>query len=133
MARTKIGSNAQFSGVGKGLTIIGSHCHGYSGEESVGSSNVNLLEFNTGKGYIVAKVQFSSTQSHTDNIQYQIRFNNITVFSYLITDATAYTDPDNPIRLVIPPLTYVLCMAKNISSGTTYTQNVALTGRVYDA
>jgi len=133
MARTKIGSNAQFSGVGKALTIIGSHCYGYSGYIAVGSSNVNLLEFHTGKGYILAEFQFSSTAEHTNNYQYQIKLNDLTVFSYMITDATQYTDPDFPVRIIIPPLTYVRAMAKNISSGSEYGQNVALTGRIYEA
>jgi len=124
---------ASVASVGPGLRYVGNWAYGYSGDTTVGSSNVNLLEFTSGSGILIAEFQFSSSQMHTDNFQYQIRLNDLTVFSYIVTDAIQYTDPDIPIRVIIPPFTPVKAMAKNISSGTTYSQNVALTGRVYDA
>jgi hypothetical protein len=119
------------AGVGLELNYLGRHCFAYSGWVPVGSSNVNLLEFTTGNNYIIAEFQFSSAAAHTDNFQYQVKLNDTGTFSYIVTDAAQYTDPDLPIRIVIPPYTNVKAMAKNLSSGTEYGQNVVMTGKLY--
>jgi len=49
MARTKIGTNAQFSGTGKGLVYVKDFCYAYSGAVTVDGTDDVALDFSTGK------------------------------------------------------------------------------------
>jgi len=131
MSKTKTGANAQFTSAGKGLTVIGKHCYGYSGLVEVEGSEKECLLFQTGKEYIVGDAQICYFQTgETDNIKFMISFNNIEVQTVQITDSTAYT-PYEKIKLIIPPLTLVKITGKNVSSGGTRDIGVSFTGRVY--
>jgi len=115
MVRPKIGSNAIFSGPQKGLTTIGSHCYAYSGEIIVtNGANSTMLEFTTGKHYIVSKFNFGTGDSQisgSQNIGYQISFNGNIIFSQFSesdSDGTLiYDGASLPVEILIPPLTAV--------------------------
>jgi len=136
MAKTKIGSNATFSGTQKGLTIIGEHCYAYSGKISVANTAIDLLEFNSGKGYIVCQVQMGYGQiSGTDDYEYEITFNGIEVFAYVVNHSLSDigSEPDNFMNILIPPLTKVTIRARNRSDSDSNPQYAMLVGRIYDA
>ena len=129
MSKTKAGSNAQFTGPQKGLTVIGKHCYAYSGIKQVTGSATTFVKFTTGKGYIVAKVQPINFTATTDNVTFEIKFNGQTIQQAETTSSRDYT-PYDVIHLVIPPLTEVDIILDNVSGGT-HNAGVAVTGEVY--
>ena len=136
MAKTRIGSNATFSGPQKGLTIIGNHCYAYSGNIAVtggSSANTELLKFNTGKGYIIGNFQPYSTERGNAQLYLAIKLNNQLVVNAEF-DAEGSVNPmlDSPITLLIPPLTDVQVLV-GIETGTNKNWSMTFTGRVYDA
>jgi hypothetical protein len=134
MAKTRIGSNATFSGTQKGLTTVGSHCYAFSGKVTVGDTVTDLLDFHSGKGYIVAKVQMGYGQiDNPDDYEYEITFNGIEVFAYVVAHSLQQTEPDTVMNLLIPPLTQVTIRARNRTDDTTNPQYAMLVGRQYDA
>lgn len=130
MAKTRIGSNAIFTGPQKGLTTIGEHCYAYSGIISVADSETDLLNFNTGKEYIRSTVRFCYGVSSSDNFLYKIKFNGQIVMSDASAGTTqAHWNPE--YEILIPPLTEVIMTAINQSSDSSYPQSVVLAGKVY--
>jgi len=136
MVRTKIGSNASFVAPNKGLSIVGDHCYATSGLIDLGSEGVgteiDLLNFTTGTGYLVINVQFHYGEISTEDYQYKIYFNGSVVVQYVVGDRVG-EQPDNVVPLVIPPLTKVQFTAANMTANNNRIQSCTLTGRVYDA
>ena len=133
MAKTRIGSNAIYSGNQLGLSIIGDHCYAYN-EKGCTNTDITLLKFSTGKYYIVAKVQFGYVENAANSFDYSILFNGNSIAGYLVGGAgtQANDNQDNaPLNIIIPPLTDVQITAKNISSADERDQIATLTGRVY--
>ena len=136
MAKTRIGSNAIFSGPQKGLTTIGEHCYAYSGAvANDGGNETTLLEFNTGKGYIKGTIQTgtSHTGDHGDTFRFRIYFNGQVVYDFLDDGAQYYVDPHIPLNVIIPPLTLVKVTGDNTASTSVKLIEAIVTGRVYDA
>jgi hypothetical protein len=131
MSKTKTGSNAQFTGTGKGLTTVGNHCYGYSGVFSVDDNEKTLLQFNTGKHYIKAQIQFNYVSSANQDYTYKVYFNGIIVQQYNVGNSVIYTSPDNFLNVIIPPLTEVKLASRNIIDSTALDQIVSLTGEIY--
>jgi len=129
MAKTKIGSNATYTGNQLGLTIVGDYAYAYN-LLSVNNTETSLLKFATGKEILVGSVQFHYAADASDNYLYKVKFNGITIFSFLMGDADAHADP-RPIPIVIPPLTEVDCTADNVSSSGSVNMACSLVGRVY--
>ena len=111
MSRTKLGSNAVFTGPQKGLTVLKDHCYAYSGGYGASTSAVTALEFTTGSKYILGILTLNSaTQYETANIAgsfMRVQFNGETI-------ATAYSGNganDSPssalVDLMCPPMTHV--------------------------
>jgi len=61
MAKTKLGSNATFSGPQKGLTVIGRRFYAYSGNIPASGASVEYLNFSTGKDIYLGTLQFNGT------------------------------------------------------------------------
>jgi len=131
MAKTKLGSNAQFIGGSKALTLLGNgFCYAYSGQEDLTSSGaVIMLDFNTGSYMIRATVQsgHDTTQmSGAQSLQTIIKFNGVIVFDHLTLYSSADTqtaDLGSPIELIIPPFTEVIVSGFTSDTGpipTTY-------------
>ena len=55
MSKTKLGSNATFTGTGKGLTVVGKHAYATNYNSAVPTlpTVFEALNFQTGKHYIV--------------------------------------------------------------------------------
>jgi len=132
MAKTKLGSNAIFSGPQKGLSMIGSHCYAYSGPIlSTGSDGADdqLLSFNTGKGYIIADCIFQNDITSGSNTYFEIKYNGQTVV--LNKEASSsITEPWTWI-ILIPPLTFVEMGWGTQSGVTNFKGTVSISGKVY--
>ena len=118
---------------GLGLKYIGEHAFGYSGTVSVSDSELDLLSFDSGSGYIVAKIMFNYAAESSNNFTYRIRINGEVVQLYIVDHTLQYTEPDNTIHLIIPPFTTVRCTAKNDTGDSGRLQICSLIGRVYGA
>jgi len=134
MAKTRIGSNAQFASAGKGLSILGQHCYAYSGlitDNDSGSPTNTLLDFTTGDGYIDMRLSILSDETATAALYTLIELNGIGVFR-LDGDASGIGSFqfDNPFYMIIPPFTH---FHLKVGSNSTVVFSAMLTGRVYDA
>ena len=131
MARTKIGSNAQFTGGSKSLVAIADRVYAYSGDitgTGAGSATVEALNFSTGKEYIKANFQFTHNLASGHDLYYTIEFNGVTIVSIKEDDSGTEYWPLS-IKLIIPPLTLVV--TKFGSNTTGYTGQNNIIGRVY--
>ena len=135
MAKTKIGSNAIFTGVGpSSFTTIGNRCYAYSGYKKFSNSETTVLDFYTPNGYILSTWQYSimddSETINEDDSNIKIKFNGSRVF--------VQVDSGSPNRvqnawpdLIIPPLTRVEVTVQNVTDASNLAAFVAMVGRVY--
>ena len=141
MAKTRIGANAIFSGPQKGLSIIGSHCYAFTGAVSASDSLQTLLDFNTGKGFIIATLTMTATIRMVSGDVgsgyvrgWQLDFNGQTVGLYKADSASAGDNlPTIETEILIPPLTNVVLTCVDSASTTNWKGTANITGRVYDA
>jgi len=130
MSKLKIGSNAQFTSTGKGLTVIGEHCYHYSGAVNVNNTDITLTKFTTGKKYILAKWYPSYGSESGDNMRFTISFNGLEV-SRATLDSRVVGSPFQWIPLVIPPLTDVQVVCTNKSTSDDQSMYSNIIGRLY--
>ena len=124
---------APFLGPNKGLSIAGDHAYAYSGVISVTNTELSMLQFSTGNGYIRAIIQFNGGASGGgDNYAYRIKYDSQIVQEY-VTNNNTDDAPNQKLNLIIPPFTNVECTAQNVSDTSGNDQIVSLSGRVYDA
>jgi len=133
MAEASVTPEASVVSPGLGIRYIGDYAYAYSGEISVTNTETDLLNFTSGSGFIVAKIQFHYVIISGDDFQYNIKLNDILIAGYNVTASTYNTNVDNFIPLLIPPGTKVTCTAQNIQEATGRGQTVMLIGRVYGA
>ena len=132
MAKTRIGSNATFSGTQQGLTVLGDHCFGYSGEIDVANTELFLLSFfSPGKRYIIGQVQLGSKAGENEDYEFKIYFNGSVVFSAVFGNQSQNEIGAWPIPLMIPPATEVKMSLDNIADTDARTWTVHLVGKVY--
>tara|TARA_Y100000593_G_C4120272_1_gene242309 strand:+ start:178 stop:585 length:408 start_codon:yes stop_codon:yes gene_type:complete len=122
MSKTKIGSNAQFTGPNNGLTIIGKHCYAYN-IKAVSTSATVHLSFTTGKEYITGILTCNGAvdMNNVDRGQvtgFQLKFNGSTVAQVKVDTETEDMPTQARIDLLIPPLTDVELNAD--SDGATF-------------
>ena len=129
MAKTRIGSNAQFSSAGKNLNILGNHCYAYSGVVTLSTSYQTLLEFNTGKEYIKAILQLTADldELSTSYYDYQLSINGI-IIAYSQMERNNFDW--EPLDFIIPPLSEVKLQVK--VQGNTPDTSAVLIGRLYE-
>jgi len=131
MAKTKLGSNAQFTGGSKAITLLGNgFCYAYSGQENMASSGaIVMLQFNTGAYMIRGQLQsgHDTTQmSGSQTLSTEVKFNGIIVYDHLTLFSAADTqtaDLGSPVGFIIPPFTEVIVTGFTSDTGpipTTY-------------
>ena len=130
MSKTKLGSNDQFTGPNKGLTVIGEHCNHYSGPVNVNNTDVVLTKFTTGKRYILAKWYPSYGSENTDNMRFDIFFNGLRVTRTTL-DSREQFSPYQYNPFLIPPLTDVEIICTNKSSDTAISMYSTFIGKLY--
>lgn len=132
MAKTKIGSNATFSGTQQGITIAKEFFYGYSGQIDIDGS-ATLFSFHTGKYVSVGQFQmvFDKTAFGTgESIGYTIKLNNSIVARQELEAATTTTEAvQEAIDLIIPPMTSVEIIGD--TDGGAIVVTGILTGRIY--
>jgi len=139
MAKTKIASNAQFSGTQKGLSVVLDRCYAYSGPIQVnGGSYTEHLNFTTGKNVIEGSFTFSgpTLPANTPTGQlsiFRIKLNGV-VIMYAKVDTLNEDMPSvTTIPFLIPPLSIVQVNAENGDSTTNMVVSSIFVGRIYDA
>jgi len=124
---------------GKGIRYIGQHCYAYSGaiacDGGAGSAGAatSYLNFVTGSGYIVAKINWINQQtSGTADNFIQVNLNDISVFQGRMREGSDanHTNPKT-LHILIPPFTKFEFLFD--TSADAHINTVVLTGRVYGA
>jgi hypothetical protein len=133
MAKEKIGSNAIFSGPQQGITIAKEFFYGYSGAIDLNNTTTTLFSFHTGKYVSVGQFQmvFDKTAFNTgESLGYTVKFNNNIVARLELEAAATTTESvQDPVDLIIPPMTSVLITGD--TDGGSIVATGILTGRVY--
>jgi hypothetical protein len=105
------------------------HCYAYSGVKLVGTSATEVMTFTTNSEYLVGQVSVFCISDTTDDIEFIVKFNDVTI---LETNTTSFKDyaPYTPLPLIIPPFTVVTMEAFNQASGS---KNVSMnyTGKAF--
>ena len=123
------GSNP--AGTGTSLNYIGKHAYAHSGVISVTNTELSMLQFSTGNGYIRAIIQFNGGASGGgDNYAYRIKYDSQIVQEY-VSNSNTDDSPNQKLNLIIPPYTDVECTAQNVTDTSGNDQIVSLSGRVY--
>jgi len=131
-AEGTIPPTASVASVGPGIRYLGRHCYALSGNVTITNDKTDMLNFTSGGGYIVGKMQITLGEATTDDFQYEIKFNDESVFVYAIAGTPLLHEQlDNFIPLIIPPFTLVSVNGDNLSSSTGRANYASLTGRVY--
>jgi len=136
MAKKRI---ATFLGPNQGLSMIGSHCYGYSGTLNVTAETVTALDFTTGTGYILGNFSFlldTTNLTAGQEVGYSVSINGSQVAiakggepagSGLNTVSTPYE-----LSLILPPFSAVVVSLISTDSDP-IPMGITFTGRVYDA
>ena len=130
MAKTRIGSNAIFTGPQKGLTTIGDHCYAYSGEITdvdSGSAGSTCLDFATGADLIIAKFNWISSVNANIDVYIDVSFNGQSVYKGSSDESPSFI-ADREFTLAIPANTHVIF---KMGFNATKTMCVVMTGKVY--
>jgi len=122
------------AGAGLELNYIGEHCFAYN-RVAVSTTAVNQLEFVTGSGYIVGKIQCNGAvdMGNVDRGQvtaFQIQFNGIPILQLKTETETEDYVATVSNDVVIPPYTNVTITADSDGANFGFT-SVSFTGRVY--
>ena len=123
--------NASVAATGLGIRYIGNYAYAYSGSVSITSGGDEMLNFTSGAGIIKAEFQVNYPSNNDEDMTYEILFSNISIQKWLNTGAQTPYQPQNPVKLIIPPFTIVVLSAT--SSGSSRSQIASMTGRVYGA
>jgi hypothetical protein len=112
MSETKLGSNATFTGTGKGLTVVGKHAYATNYDSAVATlpTVFEALNFQTGKHYIVGTFSCGIDNKPGSEHEFRIKFNNIVVFESKSDNGkeTSLVNPfSSPIKILLPPNTEV--------------------------
>tara|TARA_R100001530_G_C4210921_1_gene127403 strand:+ start:44 stop:433 length:390 start_codon:yes stop_codon:yes gene_type:complete len=125
---------ATFLAPNKGVSFLGEHAFAYSGLLDSGASDaeVTFLDFQTGKEYIVGRIQcfYSTDTVQSSDMIYRIKLNGQIVSQYIdVEDIRMAGDPHQFIPIIIPPNTHVEVTIASIAGAQQ--QSVMFTGRVY--
>jgi len=123
---------------GLGLKYVGEHAFAYSGSYAASNSAQTALDFTSGMGYIVAKIElFGGTQfaepGNGAQTTGQVAFNGdvITVMKSVVKYPSDGGQTGDKCRVIIPPLTRVVVQIDSNEDNANELCHVVLTGRVY--
>jgi len=130
--KEKLGSNATFTGAGKGISYVGDCAYAYSGVVSVNQNENEMVVFQSPKGYIKASTMFNYISSAgTELYAFRIYFNGVQIQGTIQGRHDYESKFESDLKLIIPPLTEVKLTAQNVSNTESHDMIVSLTGRVY--
>jgi len=130
-------ASASVSAVGLGIRYVQDWAYAYSGTINVTATPINLLEFTSGSGVLVAqlKVMQSTAAAEGDDVLASLLFNGQYIFRMVLgKNAFQEFDPNSATatEIIIPPQTLVQVELDNLS-GSDADMSALLTGRVYGA
>ena len=123
-----IPTSASVASTGLGIRYIGDHAYAYSGAISFDNTGTVGLNFTSGVGYIVAKLNIDVTTTSADDVTVTMSFNEIDVYQPQFFDANH--EIPQPLDFIIPPRTIFRLTFTN-SDATVMTGYAVLKGRVY--
>jgi len=124
-------TNYLFAGTGKSLNYLGEHAYAYSGTVAATDTETTLLNFTTGSGYLVGRLQVSSGDSSNDDLKMQLYLNEEVISAEIYTNTYyAYIDGYNPIEIIIPPYTTFKATI-DVIAGTPTNVQMMFKARVY--
>ena len=118
------------------LNYLGNHCYAYSGTFDAGSSFADVLQFTTGKEYIVSTISCNGLVNPADtgpgtNSIFKIQLNGIVV-AYVKVETSNESMPSViAIDCIIPPYTNVTVSVISDQATTAKVGSVTLTGKLY--
>ena len=119
-----------FTGPAQALEYIGDHCYAYSGVVACTSSGTDLFNFtSTTSSYIVGEIQINAVAEDASNFDYALFMNGSEVAGWLNTGSQQPHQPQNPVKIIIPPGTTVRFEAKSAASSVNHA--ATFVGRVY--
>jgi len=122
--------NATFLGTSNTLVPIGpDHAYAFGGVIEVTTANEQLLSFQTGKKYLICKLQVTNSSGSGDDIKYTVLLNGVITCEWYYDQYSTYLA--QPLHLLIPPLTSVAIHGDNQASSTGRTHTCWLEGRLY--
>jgi len=126
-----VGYGPQFTAsTGLSLNYIGNRAFAYSGEVSVDDTETNLLDFQSGKELLVARIIFAyGTPAQSDDFLYKIYLNGLAIMGQLFSAANE-AGQHTEYKIIIPPLTHVVTSADNVSSSNPKSQFCIFTGKI---
>ena len=107
MAKTRIGSNAQFTSAGLGLNIVKDRCYGYSGQHILNNSSATHFEFSTGKYSIegMYQITYDMTNMVANTMTgFDVYLNGVYVAELKSTYQDGEATVPLPFYVFIPPL-----------------------------
>ena len=124
--------SASIASTGPGIRYIGKHIWAASGaiqDAASGAASTEMLNFTSGTGYIMSKLDFTNTVSTNsgDKVFLDLTFNGLTVLAFEQDDAP--NEISSPFYILIPPRTHFIL--KWGVSNVTKDAYAFLTGRVY--
>jgi len=118
------------TGTGSSLNYVGEHAFMYTGSVSVGTSETTIAQFGTsGNTYLVGSWQPQILTNTTDDIQFQLYFNDQLIAMVVQTSTKDYS-PFEEIEIIIPTDTRVKITGTNLGSGSKNCGSI-IVGRVY--
>ena len=123
------GSNP--AGTGTSLNYIGDHCFAYSGAVATSNSTTTVLDFTTGVGYVIGKLQPTYLQAgRGEDFSYKIVLNGERIGQFDL-DASNTSTPFEEFDILVPPYSTLEITAENATDSTTVSMGALFTGRVY--
>ena len=132
--------SASVASTGTGIRYIGDFAYALSGTNGATTSPTTVLDFTTGNGLIVGKLQcngnvhFVSPGAGATSI-FRISFNSETIGSIQTETELSSTERGTPSQdtmpIIIPPFTHVVVTVDSTTSDADKLSSVILVGRVY--
>jgi len=137
MAEASVTPEASVVSPGKGIRYIGNYAYAYSGVVNVSNTEIDLLNFTSGSGFIVGEWfahfnQLTGDGIATEDFRFILYLNSLQIAMMETSDSQGSSR--NTIRnIIIPPFTSVTITARNYTGNLTEPIGAVLTGRVYGA
>ena len=99
---------------------------------AVATQTVDLANFTTGSYYLRMQIAPQAFSNTTDNIDYQIKFNNVQIERiYYLQGYNVYRDARTDYYYLIPPFTNVIVTGRNDGSNTAIPVGIMMSGTVH--
>ena len=125
--------SASVAATGLGIRYMGDRCYAYSGATTITSgSYADGLNFTTGNGFILAKLQIWTADVTGADLFYQITLNGVVMVQQANNNpsGSGAAGMETPVILLLPPFSEVEVSGQR-GSGSDYDVYFTLTGRVY--